>query len=281
MFGNLGSFLGGNSMGSSLERTIAIASSDRIIGSALLSEVLINGEKDVLANILIKNHNDVDAWFSDSIHSRLRFSKTDTTLEELSFLKRKAIKTLESSLIPKFGDGVISRSLDKKSGVVTLSATHQNEEIAIALTTEVFNKLRDFYIEQMTASAVNNVYILQKKADSIKFELAKVQSSYARSTDQSFGLLFQEDKVNLKKLALSEQMLLSMYAEAQKNLETFKFMNESAMPSLIVIDTPYSPLKKIQKNKIFYTIGGFLLGGLIAFIFVFVRLWYKNLRIPN
>lgn len=277
MLGGLSSILNPSSMGSPLERTVEIASSDRIVGAALLSEVLLSGKKEVLANSLIRINKLHKKWKKDSLLRNVQFSIKDSTIENMSFSKRKALKKLESLLIPKTGDGIISKSFDKKSGVVTLAATHENEEFAIILTKEIFNKLRDFYVEQITTSAGNNVLILQKKVDSIKFELAKVQSSYARTTDQSFGLLFQEDKVELKKLAVREQMLLAMYAEAQKNLETFKFMNDSAIPSLTVIDMPYSPLRIIRKSIILFTASGFFLGGFLTLLFILTRRWYKNL----
>ncbi len=277
MLGGLGSVLGGSTMGSPLERTIEIASSDRIVGSALLSEVQIEGKNEILANSLIRINKLHKNWEKDSLLNGITFNKQDTSIEFMDFPKRKAIKMLEALLIPKTGDGIITKSFDKKSGVVTLSATHTNEDFAIVLTKEIYNKLRDFYVEQMITSAANNVLVLQKKVDSIKFELSQVQSSYARTTDQSFGLLFQEDKVELRKLAVREQMLLAMYAEAQKNLETFKFMNDSAIPTLTVIDMPYSPLKKIQPSKILFTVGGAFFGAFLTFLFIAIRRWYKNL----
>ena len=277
MLGGLGSVLGGSTMGSPLERTIEIASSDRIIGSALLSEVQIEGKNEILSNVLIRINKLQKVWEKDTLLRGLVFNNRDTSIEYMNFPKRKAIKQLEALLIPKSGDGIITKSYDKKSGVVTLVATHENEDFAIVLAKEVFNKLRDFYVEQMITSAANNVQILQKKVDSIKFELARVQSSYARNTDQSFGLLFQEDKVELKKLAVREQMLMAMYGEAQKNLETFKFMNDSAIPTLTVIDMPYSPLKKVQPRKNLFAVAGFFLGSFLTFLFIVIRRWYKNL----
>jgi len=261
MLGGLGSILGGSTMGSPLERT----------------------KIEILSNSLIRISELHKVWQKDNLLKGLVFNNQDTSIEYLNFPKRKAIKHLEALLIPKYGDdaitksGIITKSFDKKSGVVTLVATYENEDFAIMLVKEVFNKLRDFYVEQMITSAANNVQILQKKVDSIKFELSKVQSTYARNTDQSFGLLFQEDKVDLKKLAVREQMLMVMYGEAQKNLETFKFMNDSAIPTLTVIDMPYSPLKKIQPSKILFTVGGAFLGAFLTFLFIAIRLWYKNL----
>jgi uncharacterized protein involved in exopolysaccharide biosynthesis len=277
MLGGLGAVLGGGVVGSPLERTIEIVSSDKILGASLLSTNILNGKNEILANSLIRLDNLHESWAKDTSLRRVYFLTSDTSIWALSYSKRKAIKELEGKLIPRTGKGIISKTFDKKSGVVTISAVHSNEELAIILTTAIFEKLKDFYVEQITTSATNNVLILQKKVDSIKFELAKVQSSYARTTDQSFGLLFQEDKVELKKLAVREQMLMAMYGEAQKNLETFKFMNDSAIPTLTVIDMPYSPLKKIQKSKILYTAGGFFIGGFFTFLFIALRRWYKNL----
>jgi hypothetical protein len=275
--GGLGAMFGGATIGSPLERTVQVASSDRILGASLLTTVQIEGRSEVLANSLIRLNRLHDQWVKDTSLHKVVFSQNDTLIEYLSFPKRKALKILEEMIIPKSGEGIVSRSFDKKSGVVSLIAKHENEEFAIVLTKQMFYKLREFYVEQMISSAANNVLILQKKVDSIKFELSKVQSSFARNTDQSFGLLFQEDKVELRKLAVREQMLLAMYSEAQKNLETFKFMNDSAIPSLTVIDMPYSPLQKIEKSKVLFALGGFLLGAFLTFLFILIRRWYKNL----
>ena len=67
MLGGLGSVLGGSSMGLPLERTVEIASSDRIIGAALLSEVRLFGKNEVLANSLIRINKLHKAWDKDSL----------------------------------------------------------------------------------------------------------------------------------------------------------------------------------------------------------------------
>jgi capsular polysaccharide biosynthesis protein len=281
MLGGLGNLLGGNSMGSPLEKTIEIASSDRIVGSALLSTVNFNGKNEILANCLIQAEDLHKTWEGDEVLRGMKFLKVDSSIERMPISKRMAIKKLETLLIPKSGEGIVSKSFDKKSGVVTLSATHTNEDFAIVLAKEIYNKLRDFYVEQMITSAANNVLVLQKKVDSIKYELSRVQSKYAQTTDQSFGLLFQEDKVELRKLAVREQMLLAMYAEAQKNLEGFKFMNDSAVPSLTVIDMPYSPLMKLELNKLLVGISGFIFGSFLVFILCIFRSRHRFIGSTN
>ncbi len=275
MLGGLGAAIGGTQT-SPLERTVEIAASDRIVGTALLTPVEIKGRTDILANYLIKLNGLDKSWRKDTILKGVSFSVTDSSIDKMSFARRKAIKRLEGILIPKVGQGIITKSYEKKSGIVKLTATHHNEEFSIVLVKEIFNKLRDFYVEQTITSAANNVVILQRKVDSIKTELSRIQSLYARTTDQSLGLIFQEDKVDLRKLAVREQMLTVMYAEAQKNLETFKFMNDSAIPTLTVIDMPYSPLGVIRRSKLLFTLGGFFLGSFLCLGFIATRRWYRK-----
>jgi uncharacterized protein involved in exopolysaccharide biosynthesis len=54
-------------------------------------------------------------------------------------------------------------------------------------------------------------------------------------------------------------------------------MNDSAIPTLTVIDMPYSPLKKIEKSKILYSVTGLFLGLFLTSLFILIRHWYKNL----
>jgi uncharacterized protein involved in exopolysaccharide biosynthesis len=124
-----------------------------------------------------------------------------------------------------------------------------------------------------------NVAILTKKVDSIQSELNSVRRQLARRTDQSMGIFLNEDKVDLKSLAEKEQILLTMYGEAQKNLETFLFMGQSASSStaLNLLDVPYSPLTPTKKSKVLFTLAGFFLASFFTFGFILIRRWYKNL----
>jgi uncharacterized protein involved in exopolysaccharide biosynthesis len=93
------------------------------------------------------------------------------------------------------------------------------------------------------------------------------------------GIFLNEDKVDLKSLAVKEQILLTMYGEAQKNLETFLFMGQSAKSStaLNLLDVSYSPLTPTNKSKLLFTLAGFFLASFFTFGFILIRRWYKNL----
>jgi len=259
-------------MGTPLERTAEVIVSGRIVGKALLRTAVIEDSSDLLINHFIRLSNIREKWQKDKQLAVISFDDSDKDIKQMSLYKRKAYKIVKSLLIPEKGNGVVKKSFDKKSGVLTISCTHTNEEFAIVMSNVIYDELSDFFIEQMTYSSNNNAEVLKQKIDSIDRELYNIRRNFASQTDQSLGLLLQQDKVSLKELGLKEQMLTVMYAEAQKNYEGFRFMNQAAMPSLTLIEAPYSPINPSSKSKKFYT----LIFGILSFVSNFIFFRFSN-----
>jgi uncharacterized protein involved in exopolysaccharide biosynthesis len=275
--GNLSSLLGGGG-GSSLDRTVAVIGSDRVMGKVLLSTVLIEEKSDLVINHFINlNKNLKASWAKDTALAKARFIPADTIPQYFNFPQRKAYKSVLASFSGE--KGIVSKNFDKKTGIISLTVTHANEEFAIEVNRLIYDELKLFMREQSSETANMNVELLTKKVDSIQGELNGVRRALARRTDQSMGLLLNEDKVELKSLAVKEQILLTMYGEAQKNLETFLFMGQSASNStaLNLLDAPFSPLTPAAKSKVLYTAAGFFLASFLCFGFILLRRWYKNI----
>jgi len=260
---SLSGLLGGGQMGTPLERTAEVIASDRIVGRALLREITIGDSTDLVINHFIRLSNLRKAWSKDTLLKNVRFKNTDNEIEKLNIPQRKAFKYVKNLMVPEKGMGVVRKAFDKKSGVLTLSCVHKNEGFAIALSNVIYEELSNFFVEQMTFTSTNNAEVMRRKMDSIQRQLNSVRRSFAQQTDQSLGLLLQQDKVDLKALSVKEQMLTVMYAEAVKNYESFQFMNSAAMPSLTLIDYPYSPLIPVRKSKKLYSVLAFT-----CFIFI-------------
>jgi uncharacterized protein involved in exopolysaccharide biosynthesis len=268
----LTSLLGGGQMGTPLERTSEVIASDRIVGRALLREMIVGDSTDIVINHFIRLSGLLKKWEKDTLLSNVKFSKTDYSIEKLNLSQRMAYKYVKNQMTPEKGEGVVRKSFDKKSGVLTLSCVHEHQDFAISLSKIIYSELSDFFIEQMTYSALNNAEVMHVKLDSIKRELDIVRRLYASQSDQSLGLLLQQDKVDLKSLAVKEQILNVMYAEAIKNYESFEFINKAATPSLMLIDSPIAPIKATQKSKILYSLIGFVFSSLSLFmIFILIN----------
>ena len=274
--GSLGSLIGGGpSTASPMNRTLAILGSERIVGSVLLKPIKINNKNDIAINHLIEVFELRNNWGKDSLLSKVEFSINETDLDSFHVKQRLAYKKVLGMFLSEKST-ILNKSFDKLSGVFESNIITPNEELSIAFSKLLYNELEQFLYNQSITSSGKNISILKDKVDSIKFALNNVQNSLARNSDRTLGLLMQEDKVDQKKLLLKEQMLTIMYGEAQKNLEAFKFVNESINPGLEILEYPINPISPIKKNKIKYSLLGFLITSISIFGILITRKWFKS-----
>jgi hypothetical protein len=273
--GNLGSLLTG-STGSSLDRTVAVIGSERLISNVLLSCLSLNGQNERVINHFIRLQGLSQKWQGDSVLCKARFKFIDTLPELYNKSQRAAYKIILASFVD---GGILERSFDKKTGIISFSISFRDEGFAIGFSELLFNHLKDYIKSQATEPANLNSLVLSKKVDSIQAALSVVRKQIARRLDQSTGLLLNEDKVDLKTLSVKEQVLLTMYGEAQKNLETVLFMAQSASNAtkVILLERPFAPLTPTSKSKILYSIFGFLFSSIFMFSIILVIRWYKSL----
>jgi uncharacterized protein involved in exopolysaccharide biosynthesis len=273
----LSSLLGaGTSAASSspLDRIIELLGSDRIVGEALLTEVSIAGRNDLLVNHIISAKKLKEKWTKDTILSKAHFSKGDN-FDQLNIYQRSAVKIIANQIAgPK---GILAKSFDKKSGVINIVVTDENEHLSIVIAKTVYDVLVKYYTNEAVYSISSKVNILQQKVDSIQYVLNSTQRASAVSSDQGLGLLLQQDRIDQKKLGLKESVLTLMYGEALKNLEQLNFILATTSPSFSVIDQPYSPIKPAKKSKVIFTLGFSILFGFLYFAFLLSKIKFSKL----
>ena len=273
----LSSLLGAGTSAASaspMDRILELLGSDRIIGEALLTKAVVNNQEDLLANHLMRIEEFKKSWDDDTLLVKASF-KGSEKFAELSLSQRKALKKLTEFVVGK--EGILSKSFDKKSGVVTMNVEHTNEEFSIAISKAVYDHLVEFYSNEAMSTISSKVEVLQNKVDSIKSALGYTQSASAKQMDQGLGILLQQDRVQQKNLSIKENMLILMYGEAQKNLEQLSFIQATTSPSFSIIDQPYSPITPKGKSKLIFTLAGSILLGFLSFGYLLARSWFKSI----
>jgi hypothetical protein len=273
----LSSLLGaGTSAASSspLDRIVELLGSDRIVGEALLTEVSLAGKNDLLVNHFISAKKLNEKWTRDTLLSKVQFFKGNN-LDHLNLYQRSAVKVIANQIAGQ--KGMLSKSFDKKSGVMNIFVEDENEHLSILIAKTVYDILVKFYTNEAVSSIASKVDILQQKVDSIQYALNSTQRAAAVSSDQGLGLLLQQDRIDQKKLGLKESVLTVMYGEALKNLEQLNFILATTSPSFSIIDQPYSPIKPSKKSKIFFGVGFFFLFGFLHFAFLIAKIKFSKL----
>ena len=258
---------------STMDRILKLLGSERIVGEALLSESTIEGKNDLIINHLIAIEGLKEKWEKDTVLNIVSFSTSDR-FETLSYAQRKAIKYLTGFVAGKGGS--LTKAFDQKSGVINIAVSHANEELSIALTNAIYNRIVDFYSKESMSTITTKLEVLQNKVDSIKNALGYTQSASAKQMDQGLGILLQQDRLQQKNLSIKENILIIMYGEAQKNLEQLSFLQATMSTSFSIIDQPYSPITPKRKSKKLFTLAGSILLGFFSFGFLLARSWFES-----
>ena len=261
-------------------KIIELAGSERIVGKALFYPARIDGKQDLLINHFIELEELKKDWQEDSTLSQVnRFNPAIYNVKKLSYPDRKALFNVISIMSggeENTSKALIQHQYDKKTGIISINVKHWNEEFAIALSSAVYQELVDFHTMESFDKMSSNVSNVKNKVDSIRSALLSTQMSSAKKSDQTLGLIMQEDQVAKKNLSIRENMLVVMLGEAQKNYETLTLMQQSTKPNFNIIKEPFSPLNPEQKNKIVFAILGFFSTLFFVVAFFRVREWFTK-----
>lgn len=275
----LTSLLGSSTSASStsIERIVELVSAEKVIIDVLFTKNKFENKNDFVINQIYNRFKFNKLWEEDTVLRYFKPFKSKIPIELMNLTERKALKKIIEFLNGNEKiKGSILKKFDKKSGVISISTTTSSEILSILITKQLYQSFISFYINEASLTSNQNVDLLRRKVDSIRNELYVVQKTSAVQSDQALGVLLQQDRVNNKTLAVKEQMLTVMYAEAQKNFQVYQTTQSMNKPVFSIIEEPFSPIEPKKLNKVLYTILFAFTGCFFTLIFCRIRMYLKT-----
>ncbi len=265
----------GNSGGGAFagENLLHLMRSRSMVERALLTETVVDGKKQTLAEMYIAFKNLREAW-------------ENTPLRNIQFLPgedRSDFTRSQDSLLGLFHKELTSNiltveKLDKKLSIIIVTVNSENELFSKYFTEALVNKVSDFYVNTKIKKSRDNLAILQHQTDSVRRALNSAIS----------GVAFFEDinpnpNLSLRKLGVPSQ-LRAVDVEANSailqslvaNLELSKVTLRKETPLIQIIDKPILPLEMLGTSKKTSLIVGGFIGGFLMIIFLIFRQSFKE-----
>lgn len=240
---NIGGSEGGAFSGDNI---IELIKSRYIIEKTLLTEVEINGKKDLLVNRYIRFNKLDNEWAEDPDLNQIKFTKG--IREEFSIKQDSILGDIYKVISDKM---LAVDKVDKKLSIVKVNINSKDELFAKYFAENIVKNVTDFYIETKTSKSRANISLLEFRVDSVRRELDAAMYGRAQFSDQNMGLVRQSAAVPKVRQEMKVQMLSAMYGELIKNLEFSKLALMREEPLIQIIDYPILPLEndKIGKFK--------------------------------
>jgi len=270
--------LGGSGGGAfSGDNLLQLMKSRTMVQKTLLTEIIIAGKKQTLAEIYIDFNNLRENWKSKPELKSIQF---------LSGTDPEKFNRTQDSLISAFHKSIISTNLnvdkvDKKLSIIAVKVSSKSELFSKYFAEVLVKEVSDFYIETKTKKSIQNLNILQRQTDSVRRALndaiSKVASSVDANPNANPSRLIL--RVPSQRRQVDVQANQAILTELVKNLEISKVSLRKETPLIQVIDRPILPLEKerLGKGK-GIVIGGILFGFFTVFCLIIMKILENIMR---
>ncbi len=275
--GVLGSFgLGGGTGGEyNLEKMLSLLKSRKIIQKVLFDTLVLDGQKDFYANHLIRAEEFNEDWSKlDSEIDLNNFLFSHPDIKTFSLSENTALKYIHTRLIGNAEHGIVSllsSSISEATGIMEIGISSRNDQLSIALTEVLYNRLSEFYIEKSIEKQLNTYKIISSKSDSLQGELRGAEYALANFKDSNRGLYNKKDQLEEFRLEAKVQMLGAAFVKVVEQKEIAEFSLNDKTPVVQIIDLPISPIEPSKSSLIKKLIIACLVGGFLSAIFIVGR----------
>lgn len=171
----------------------------------------------------------------------------------------------------------ISISVDKKTGLTTLSVTMQDARISACITDTVMRKLQDYVTEYRTNKARKDFQFQQKLFKRKKKEYEKAQAEYANFADANKNIILLSYRAEQERLENEMRLAYNVYTSVAQQLQMAEAKVQEITPVYTVVEPATIPVKPAKPNKPMVLIGFVFLTGVscVGWILFGKSCWIK------
>lgn len=146
--------------------------------------------------------------------------------------------------------GVISCSVDKISGVLTVTVFDQNAEISAMMADTVVARLNKFIQDYRTRKARSDYDYVKDLCDKAKKDYLDAQGRYADFTGKHTDLYAPQVKAQLEYLQNESELAFAAYSQVRTQLQTAHAKVLESTPVYTIVESAYVPERAAAPKKV-------------------------------
>ena len=161
-------------------------------------------------------------------------------------------------------DCIAGVSVDKKTGVTTISVTMQDPRISACLTDTVVNRLQSYIIDYRTNKARKDFHFQEKLFERKKKEYEQAQENYAKFADANKNIILQSYRAEQVRLENEMNLAYQVYTSVAQQLQMAEAKVQEITPVYTVVEPATIPVKASKPNKVMILLGVVFLVGIVC-----------------
>lgn len=171
----------------------------------------------------------------------------------------------------------IAVSVDKKTGITTLTVTMQDPLISATLTDTVMVRLQNYITTYRTTKARKDLEFTEKLYHDAQADYYDAQQKYALYADENQNVLRHSSRTEMERLQNEMNLRYSVYNQVAQQLQMAKAKVQAITPVFTVVQPATVPLKAAKPKKAMVLIGFIFLAGVgsVAWVLFGREMVYK------
>lgn len=205
-------------------------------------------------------------WIKKLFHSQ----KAQEEEIHISHLTKAQEETFEAI------KGKIDCDNDIKTGLITISVTDQDPQVASIIADKVRINLQDFITDYRTKKARNDLNYYKKLCAEAKAKYEKSRFAYSSFSDANMDVILESFKSKQEDLENQMQLNFNSYSMLQKQLENAYARVQERTPAFTVIQNASCPNKPAGPKRMAFVFVMFLISMIITFVYINNELFIKK-----
>lgn len=201
-------------------------------------------------------------------------AKEETVSQENQIL---SLSQEDNTLIKQLVDQ-ISLAVNDKEGFVTISVTLPEAKASAQLTIKAQTLLQDYALKFKTQKSIEELKYIEDRYLEKQQEFTKIKIEFARFQDQNNGINTALGKTEFLQLQSDYELVLSVYTELAKQLETQRLQVKKDTPLFTVLKPVNIPIEKSAPKRFLILVIYLFLGLVLSVGYVLVRPIVLNVK---
>lgn len=187
--------------------------------------------------------------------------------------------TSEQSRVQKRLRDSIVIAVDKKTNIISTTATTQNPSVSTVLVAEVVSRIQSYVTKYRTDKARHDLEYYQQLYDDAQTAYYEAQQKYARFVDANQGIVLQRVRIEEQRLQNEANLAFQVYNGCAQQVQVAKAKVQQDTPVTTVIQPPVYPLKNnAPSGKTIIFIFAFLAVVIESFWLLLGRKWVEDYK---
>lgn len=177
----------------------------------------------------------------------------------------------EASILRSAGQTILV-AVDKKSGLITVSATEREPILTAQFVQKAVDLLQKYVIEYKTTQVRQNLDFVQQSYDDAKAEYEEAQRSFFSFKDSHRNIVAERTDLEYQRLSDSYDMASAVFKGLAQQLEQARIAVKEETPAFTVLEPAKIPLEKSAPKKSMVMIISVFMGGFVGLGIIFGKI---------